>query len=165
MSATIAEKATAPKPHTVLRSILATIGIAAVLLSLAAGFGRYRFGSTSAALAYLRGAHIFVPVPVATLTDAKAGSQVTASFALTNLASFPVTLVGSTTSCSCTVLDDLPMTLAVGETTVIKAKISIDQGQGDFSGTIRIFTDDISLAEIKLGYAIRVALPREPQSN
>jgi hypothetical protein len=147
-----------------VRAALRSSGVILVLtltfLALGAGYGRYRLGSVSAALAFLRGGRLLVDEPVKSIDGVRAGSQVVISYTLANLSGRPLKLVGMAASCTCTVIEDIPMTLAMSETKMVTAKIKTSDGESDLSGSIRLFTDDIHSPEITLAYLVRFAPTR-----
>ena len=129
------------------------------MLGLGAGYGRHRFGSMSAALAYLRGERLLVDESSKTIDDVRSGSEIVVRYGFTNWAAHPVKLLGMSSSCSCTVVEDLPMTLAASETKAVSVKIKVDEGRPDFTGSIRVFTDDPRSPEIILSYSLRITPP------
>ena len=86
-----------------LRTLVVTIALSLTMLGLGAGYGRHRFGSMSAALAYLRGDRLLVDESSRTIDDVQSGSEIVVRYGFTNWAAHPVKLLGMSSSCSCTV--------------------------------------------------------------
>ena len=147
----------------ILRTVILTLFLALTFLTVGAGYGRYRFGSFSAALAYLRGEHILVDDPVQSVGASHAGGSVMVRYALTNLSAQPIKLVGVESSCACTEVQGLPTTLAALEKKEVSAKITVSEGRSNFSGSVRLFTDDDHSPIIGLKYSVRT-VPSGPQS-
>ncbi len=151
----------APTTKTVLTSgfrtsaVILTLTLA--LLAVGAGYGRLRFGSISAALDSLRGRLVHVDERDKSISGVRAGSQVVVSYALTNISERPVSLIGASSSCSCTVVQDPPMTLASSETGTVSVRISTSEDKPTLSGTIRLFTDEPRSPEIALKHTVRDA--------
>ncbi len=157
MTAIVTTSAGKASPRSGLRMVGVTLGLAAILLTLVAGYGRYRFGSVPASLAYLRGAAYFVDKPMQSLESGHAEMRVPLCYRLTNLTGRPVGLVGVTTTCTCTEIAELPKTIGAGETIAIRATIKVGGGKPSTTGRIRLFTDEIHFPEIVLDFSVRVA--------
>jgi len=150
------------------RKMLVVLLMTLALLTLGVGYGRYRFGSVPAALAYLRGERLLIDEPLQSISGVHPGSQIVVPYALTNLTGRPVKLVGMATSCSCSVIEELPIAIAAAETRMVAVTIKIAENRSDFSGSLQLFTDDPHSPEIDLGYSVRVdssASAREPQAD
>lgn len=93
------------------RSIFATLGLIVAMVLALATYGRVRFGSLPGALAYARGERLFMEPRVRALGALPSDSEHSTSFALTNWTGRSVQLVGSTSSCSCAMVDELPSRL------------------------------------------------------
>jgi len=147
-----------PSVRAMLRSSVVILLLVAGFLGLGAAYGRHRFGSVAATLAYLGGERLLVDDLSKSVSGVKAGSPVVVRYTLTNLTGHPVTLVGKMASCSCTNIEGLPLTLAMSETRAVSATITLSKDKPDLSGTIRLFTDDLHTPEIALAYSVH-ALP------
>jgi len=145
-----------------LPAIALVLCLTAVLLTLAAGFARHRFGSVAASIAYLRGEHVAVDEPLKSLVGIQGGSRLVVRYGLTNRSGHPIKLVGATSSCSCTAVEDLPKTLAAFEKQSVQVKITVAEDRSDFSGSIRLFTDDLDSQDVVLKYSVHVEPPSSP---
>lgn len=152
-------------PRVALRTVLLTLLVSVSFLALGAGYGRYRFGSVSAGLAYLRGARFFVDEPIKKLESGPVETLVPLCYSLTNLTGHPVRLLGVTTTCTCTEVEKLPGTIGAGETIAARAKIKIGGSNPTTTGRIRLFTDESRSPEIVLTYSVRVARSDSPRSG
>ena len=139
------------------RTLAVILSLTLALLAAGTGYGRLRFGSVSATVDSLRGQLVLVDEHAKSISGVQAGSQVVVSYALTNISDRPVRLIGASPSCSCTVIQDLPMTLAASETRTVSARITTSEDNPNSSGTIRLFTDEPRSPEIALNYTVRAA--------
>jgi hypothetical protein len=134
-----------------------------VFLALFAGMGWYRFGSFTNAKAYLRGERLLVADGARSLGDVPAGTKLTLEYAVTNLTGHPVRLLGARPSCSCTVIDDLPATLAAFETRSIPVVVDTSEGGKEaLAGTVDVFTDEPRSQTLRLAFAGRIVAVRAP---
>lgn len=144
-----------------VRAFAVTLCLTLTLLALGAGYGKYRFGSVSAALAYLRGERLLVAKPTKSVS-AIAGDRIALQYLLTNWTDHPISLIGAASSCTCTALESMPITLSAFESRLVSANVTIEPGKPDFSGSIHLFTEGLQSREVVLSYAVRVRSPRSP---
>jgi hypothetical protein len=148
------------------RGLLAVVVLTSLFLGLFAGLGRYRFGSFARARAYVRGDRLFVDDRDRSIGDIRAGTKLTLQYAVTNLTGHPVRLLGARPSCSCTVVDDLPATLAALETRSIPVVIDTSERVKEaLTGTVDIFTDEPRSQTLRLAFAGRIVADRAPDSG
>ena len=159
-----AETSHPSRVRSALRTTGVTVALTILFAGLALGYARYRFGSVSASLAYLRSEQLLID-QANKATTGEAGGQVQISYDLTNWTDHPVRLLGSSTSCTCTILDGLPMTLAASETKAVVATIVLDKAETRLAGSILVFTDDRRTPEIRLAYTVRVEPSRPSQPS
>jgi hypothetical protein len=100
-------------------------------------------GSLSAGIAALRGNPIqVIGKDTKNLGSIAAGQSIAVRFVLRNLTRHPVKIVGSTTSCSCTVVDDLPTELKPSETRTLTMTVHFaDEERGNFKQDVQLHTD------------------------
>ncbi len=60
---------------------------------------------------------------------------------LRNLLAKPVTVVGGTSDCTCTLIEDLPLTLPPGGTGQASIRFTAPPGRGEFIHHARLWTD------------------------
>lgn len=142
---------------------LHVFSLALIILACGAGYGYSRFGSFAAALSAMRGDLLMVDQPLKSVHGIRPGSRVALRYALTNASRRPIKLLGMSSSCSCTVMEDLPMTLAASETRSVTATITTREGASVLDGSIRLYTDHPRSAEIVLGYRLRLTPPSHPE--
>lgn len=133
------------------------LSLTLIILAISAGYGCARFGSLAAALAAVRGDPLVVDQLFKSISGVRPGSRVALRYALTNVSGHPIRLLGARTSCSCTVVGDLPITLAASETRLLKVLIATREDQAAFDGSIRLYTDDLRSTEIVVGYSLHFA--------
>ena len=108
----------APEPRSRLRTVVAwSLGPTTVALIIGlgvAGLGVLRYGSLTAAIAYLQGYPVAVDTYSKSLGEIRVGEPACSAFALSNLIGKPVTIVGVKTSCGCMTASDLPLTIGAG---------------------------------------------------
>lgn len=128
---------------------------ATIILAVGAGYGHLRFGSLSAALSAMRGDSLLANPAYQVVNGVHPGSRVRVQYALTNASDRPIKVIGINTSCSCTTVADIPMSLAPRQTKSVTATIVTREGQVGLDGSIRIYTDEPSSAEVVIGYSVR----------
>ena len=92
-------------------------------------------GSISAGLARVQGYALVVDSFSKSIGEIPPGTKSEATFLLTNVSSTPVTILGAQTSCRCTTLSDLPLTVPPGERTELR--IGVTPSPSDAGTTIR----------------------------
>lgn len=154
--------------NTVVR---AARGVAATLLSVSvltgglALAGTFRYGSVGNALAALRGEILVAHPATYRFGPVEPGRKITFEYKITNLSSAPVRLVGSHSSCSCTVPDRLPQTLAPRETRAVRIRFDVPERMpATAEGTpiqqeVVIYTSDPSRPQITLALVGEVRRP------
>jgi len=83
----------------------------------------------------------------------EAGRTWCGGFRITNCSPAPVRLLGSRCSCSCFVVDDLPLTIAPGSTVVLTARAKARPKMQTLEGHIDIFTDSPVSPVVQLSLA------------
>jgi hypothetical protein len=139
-----------------LRTVLTPVLLSATFLLIGAGYGTYRFGSVPATIAFLQGKHLLVAEPFITVVSARAGDQIVIQYKLTNLSSDRIQLLGMSSSCSCTIIENLPMTIGASKSRQVAVKIRLPLGQSKLSSSIKVFTNDNSQPEIDLAYRVEI---------
>jgi hypothetical protein len=125
--------------------------IAAVMTLIIAGAAKARYGSFRAALAAAGGKSLIVDEPSKSLGEMEAGRGYEATFKLTNLARHPVEVLGSRSSCSCTVTSNqFPMILKPLETRAINIIARGESGSPQFRQSIVLRTNLPGQPEIGL---------------
>ncbi len=91
--------------------------------------GLLAFGSLDAAIGYATGARLLATDSAqyaGRLADGETGAV---AFELTNYSRQSISILGAKSTCSCMALDDLPLTLAAGETGKIKVRLMARGGE------------------------------------
>jgi hypothetical protein len=116
--------------------VLATAVFAAGLLTIYANYE-----SVPAAIAALRGEKVSI-YPFSARVDAgQRGETRMATFEVTNWNEKEIRIIGGSADCSCTVLDDLPLTIAPKETRSVSVSISLAGRPGVFAGRAAFLVD------------------------
>jgi hypothetical protein len=121
---------------------LAFFAGAAVLFSLLAGLGAWMFGSLDAALAHIRGERVSVRPGFVDLGSGAPGQSVATTVELVNRTDRPVRIIGGTSDCSCVTTNDLPVTLAPGESRPVSIRVGLPTTPGLFNRQAFFWTDD-----------------------
>ena len=118
-----------------------TVVAVALTLAIFLAWARVRFGTTSAALEYLSGRRLIADSRTQFVGNLAPGSTEKAVFRLRNLAGHPVQIVGSRSSCTCTVAEGIPLTLAPSEERTISVSIHGSGQKAVIEETVHLFTD------------------------
>src|SRR5579875_2090125 len=100
------------------------------------------FGTSSSALAYLSGRRLLVDAPSRSVGTLVEGQTRRIQFVIMNYTDHPIELVGAGSSCTCTMAEDLPLTIPVSGRRPITVAVKAGTKQGKFSESVAVFTDD-----------------------
>ncbi len=139
--------------------LLKSVARAAALLALLAGGSLLAFDDPLEALARLRGDLIAVQPPLSDAGEGVLGSERTFQVRLVNHADRPVRILGGTTTCSCVATEDLPLTLARGESESINVSVRFRGTPGRFQHSFVLLTDEEKQPVVVARFAGRVAPP------
>lgn len=126
--------------HLAVRALAATVG-AAVILGLFTAVATLLFGSLDEALASLRDERVSIRPAFVNLDRGPAGQTVGATVMLVNRTDRQVRIIGGSSDCSCVVTDDLPLTLAAGESRPVVVRVRLPATQGFFNRKAYFWTD------------------------
>lgn len=130
------------EPNQRIKNILWTVVFATLLLAGLAAYGVTRFGSFSALFAALRGRILYAEQVRISVGILKPREQVAVRVHLRNLASRPIRLLGSHSSCGCLVAKKLPMELAAGEVQEVSIQLTAPAyGPGEFENIVTFYTN------------------------
>lgn len=116
-------------------------GVAVLMASITLG-GSWLAGSPSAALARLRGEPISVSDRYLDFGPGHPGDQLEASVIIYNWSEQPVRLVGGTSDCSCTAIEDLPVVIEPFASTSVSIQLHVPVAQrGQLTRTVHLHTD------------------------
>lgn len=122
--------------------ITMTVLMAAVGVLLLAGVGIARYGSVSASLAAMRGRGIIADATTKSIGDVREGQYKYVKSKLNNITSGPVRIVGSQSSCSCTIAENaLPMIIGAGSDEVLNISVHVPSQPTRFEQIVVLFTD------------------------
>jgi hypothetical protein len=134
------------KPRSTIRDALfpAAYGLGGmvVMAGLLLAVASYGFGSVAAAIAYFRGERISVEPRVVDVGESQPGEVRQVIVAVKNWADSPIKLVGGTKDCSCTVLNDLPVTIPPNEARSVAVSIRMPRAPGIFTRKASFLVDD-----------------------
>jgi hypothetical protein len=136
MAVTATKKGRGPRSlsSTMMTVVFINIGLAALV-----AFALFQYGSLGAALAHLRGDPLVPDSYSKSVGDIREGVNV--SFRLTNTTRKPIELLGANTSCTCTVVSGLPVTIPAGGAYLLGVTVNPKEDVKPADARIRIFTD------------------------
>lgn len=115
--------------------------VAGLVLAGVSTWGYARFGSIGSALAFARGDRLIAETKSLSFGPVLAGPTIQQHTRLTNYSNRTIKLVGSNASCSCVLSEDLPLTLAPGESHLFKIGVKTDQRTGLIRERVVVYTD------------------------
>lgn len=110
-----------------------------MLLALAA-IAYLRFGSLGIAVAYFRGHTLHISPATYELTSPMPNGSGEIAFTAVNLGSEPVTVLGGTSNCSCTVAQGLPLDIPAGESRDLRVMVAYSADDSSFDETVTFYT-------------------------
>ena len=113
----------------------------ALILAVFPGWARFRFGTTSAALESISGRRLIADSRTQFVEGLEPGSTRKAVFRLRHPAGRPVRIVGSRSSCTCTVAEGIPLTLAPSESRTINVSVHGPDQKPVIEETVSLITD------------------------
>jgi hypothetical protein len=116
--------------------IFANIGLGVLVV-----VALYTFGSIESALGYLRGDRLIPEVRSKSFGTISGNDDLVIAFRIKNLLRRPVRVLGAKTSCTCLILDDLPMTLPPTSVSAIRVRVRPRVKTGRVAESIQILTD------------------------
>lgn len=130
-----------------------------VICGLLLGLASASFGSVAAAVAYFRGERVSVQPRLVEVGEGVPGEQRTVTVELANWTDKPVRLIGGTTGCSCTVLNDLPLTIPAKEVGAVSVRISLSGKPGVFTRKVAFLVDDDGFQAVAFRLTGRILAP------
>jgi len=118
-------------------AIVVAIPVLAVL-----GYGKFRYGSLSGSVAALRGQVLYVEAPIRYLGSLAPGKTYTVRFRMRNVSSGKVRILGSQTSCACTVPEELPLLISPGEERDFQVVVTPPESQDSFGQEVKLFINN-----------------------
>ena len=113
-----------------------------------------------AALAQLRGEAVTVEPAVTDVGEGTAGEKRTFSVQLNNRSAKTVRILGGTTTCSCIVTEDLPVTIAPNQSRELKVQIRFRGSPGRFQHRFHLYTDSPEMPWVGARFRGRVVATR-----
>lgn len=147
-----------------LRWLFGTLAATFLILCFCVEYGRYRFGSVSAALTYLKGRRIHIDQETKSFGDCLTGGISSVQYSVRNISGRKVRLFGVRTSCSCALVGDLPKVIENNQAITVKVLIAAPRKPADISGSVDIYTDLPQHPALKLGYTGRAVDAHEVKS-
>jgi hypothetical protein len=146
-----AEFATAVQP--------AVYAMGAVLVFSGLLFGTIylTFGSVPAAAAFVRGDRISIRPGLVDLGAATAGEGREIEIEVCNWSDEPMRVIGGTSDCSCTVLQDLPLEIPAHESRTVTVAVRSGDRPGIFTRTAALLVDDRGTKRIGFRITGRIA--------
>jgi Protein of unknown function (DUF1573) len=133
-----------------------TMIIANVGLLSAAALALYFFGSLAPAVAYLRGDRLIADAYTRSLGTIRKGEERAAFFVLTNSSNRAVKILGSRASCTCLVVDELPVALPPHGVFRLRIGLRPRVKPGQIAERVSLFTDREGEERLELKISGRV---------
>ncbi|MCA9193088.1 MAG: DUF1573 domain-containing protein [Planctomycetales bacterium] len=93
-----------------------------------------------------------VPRKDMSLESIRVGDTILVDYEFVNTGWTEVKLVGALSSCSCSTVEDLPITISSKQSYTLKVRVKSPSYAGDFSGRITVLLDDSSLPSVVLTF-------------
>lgn len=131
---------------------LMTLGM---LLAFAA-WSSSRFGSVSRGLAYVRGERLFVDETSKSLENLRPGEERRVTFRVTNLSGRSLQLIGARTSCGCTGVQGLPMSIPRLGTRPLVVRVKPAASSDLSKVSLELLTDNVEQPTVFLTITAKV---------
>jgi hypothetical protein len=149
------------KPRSTAATALAPLacGVAGILVisGLLVGLAAANFGSVRAAVAHFRGDRVAVQPAMIDVGKGESGESREVDVEVSNWTDSPVRLIGGTADCSCTVLNDLPVTIPAKETRPVKVRLRMSGTPGRFTRSAGFLVDDEGLKRLNFRLTGRIS--------
>lgn len=145
--------------------IIFYLGFACLLLT---SIAILKFGSVANSFSYLRGERIRVDEATRMLGQVHVGDTKVITYTLTNLTGRTVRVLGSSASCGCTEVREVPKSLLMSEAHLVELVFRPldDQAGTKAEGTLTLFLDDPVVDQLSLRFSAFVTSDRsDPPSK
>jgi len=109
------------------------------------------------AISYLNGGQVIVDKQNRSLMNVEPNAVCTLEYQVANQTPHRLTVIGAKTSCSCTVVDDLPLIIEAFEKKSVSIKITAPDEPTRLTGDVVLYTDSPRCPSLKLGYGVEVS--------
>ncbi len=100
-----------------------------------------KFGSFACALAYLAGDRLIPDSYARTFGSVRSGDIIEVHFHISNYANIPIRILGSSSTCTCVVAEELPLSIPPSEGHSLRVKVSSGSVLGTKWEKLKLFTD------------------------
>lgn len=122
--------------------IFVPLSIAVVVAGFVAGWATWRFGSLTGAKAYASGYAVWPDSPTSDVGIVAPNETTRADFAIRNLTSQPVTILGAEVSCACTSPVEMPLEIPARSQRELRFSVKVFKRQNpQFTETAKLFLD------------------------
>jgi hypothetical protein len=138
------------------------IGLVLVLIAFCggtAGLAAVSFGSVDATLARLRGERISVQPRLVDMGGGQPGQTLQAAVEIVNRTDQPVTITGGTSDCSCVTTNELPITIAPGESRQVAVDVRLPANPGFFNRKAYLWTNCPGARRLLFGLTGKIEAP------
>jgi len=142
--------------RTFLRWLVASVGLSLLCTTTFAGWALYRFGSIRFGLAYLAGEPLAVNSRNISLGTIERFSTHEAPVTITNLSNHTLKVLGSRSTCSCTIAKGLPLTIPPGGKQQIMLQVRPIKADPQLDQTVQLYFDQPSMPTI--GIRVRASI-------
>jgi hypothetical protein len=121
-----------------------------ILSGILVGVACFGFGSVRAAIAYFRGERISIEPRLLDIGEGFGGEVRDAEVTLTNWTDGPVQIIGGSSDCSCSVLGDLPVTIAGNDSRTVSIKVLFNGAPGSFTRKVEFVANDTQRIDFRV---------------
>jgi hypothetical protein len=138
------------KKQSVVYSIALGLAISVAILLVV----MVRFGSARKALAFVGGQRLYIESPSKIAREIPPGRTIVYKYKIFNLSEQVINIIASQSSCSCTMVGNIPQKLEPRQESTIEVQIEVPSWYGrSFQGNVDILTDDARRKTYRLSYS------------
>jgi len=145
------------------RNLLLSLSGGLALFFLFFGAGVLWFGGTGQFLAFVNGKPLYLSPRHIDLGAHEAGTETTAIFKMTNLASREISIVGARTGCDCTLPEDMPIAIPPGKTVDLEIGVRLPRFESSYDQTVIFMVAEpnrLGMHPVRITATIPNPLPR-----
>lgn len=137
-----------------LRALSKTLALALVLFAMLTIFAHWRFGSLHSALMVWQGQPLSVDSATRSIGKVDSGMKLSRVFTFRNHSNTSIRIIGSMSTCSCLVVDELPITIPASGTNQLQVLVVVPDPSrtegGVFSQSVDLLTSVPTQPEVLL---------------
>ena len=145
-----------PSSRSIAIFLFQVVTLSCVFFALAVFAADIRFGSLAGARTYYAGTRVFAETPILRGYYDPSDSSMTLRYSIINLSDIDVPIIGASSSCACSVANDLPKIIPARRSVTVEVRTVIDETRPDrkLSSAMRIFVSHRRHREILLKFEL-----------